>query len=416
MLARFYETFVGFRYLGARGRRGFISFISMISMLGITVGVAVLVVVLSVMNGFESELRERILSMASHGTISGLDRPLADWQKVRGAAGAHPEVEATAPYIDGEGMLVNGKRLSAVLVRGVDPSLEASVSVIDSRMITGSLGDLAAGEYGIVLGKALAEAVGVMPGDRVVLMISQATVTPAGVMPRMRRFRVTGLFEAGMHEFDRSLGFVHIDDAATLYRFGDAVTGVRLRMRDLFDAPQVVRQIAVDLGGGFYVSDWTRRHANFFRSIQLTKSVMFIILLAVVGVAAFNIVSTLVMVVKDKRADIAILRTMGARPRGILAIFIIQGTVIGVIGTLLGVALGTLLAVNVEAVVHGLEGLLNVQFLAPDVYFISDLPAQVLGADVARIAVTALALSLLSTLYPAWRAARMQPAESLRHE
>ena len=416
MRSSLFEVAIGLRYVRSRGKRRFISFISLISMLGITVGVAVLIVVLSVMNGFELELRERILSMASHATISGLDGPLSSWQRVDAGARSNDQVVGTAPYIEGEGMIVNGGELSAVLVRGIEPGLEAQVSVIDGKMVDGALSDLVPGAYGIVLGKALAEAVGARVGDRVVLMISKANVTPAGVMPRMRRFVVTGLFEAGMHEFDRSLGFVHIADAATLYQLGDAVTGLRLKLDDMFQAPQVVREVAIDLGGGFYVSDWTRKHANFFRSIKLTKSVMFVILLAVVGVAAFNIVSTLVMVVKDKQSDIAILRTIGARPRSILSIFVIQGTVIGVIGTLLGVAAGVVLALTVESVVHGLESLLDMRFLAPDVYFISDLPAEVQTTDVARIAGTALLLSLLSTLYPAWRASRIQPAESLRHE
>ena len=413
-LRQLYETIIGLRYVRARGR--FLSFISWISMAGVAIGVAVLIVVLSVMNGFETELRERILSMASHASITSVNGSLSSWRVASDIARAHPEVAATAPFVAGEAIAVNGTAIGGLLIRGIEPADEIDVGGIQEQLVAGTLTSLQAGEWNIVLGKTLAEELGVGVGDRVELIISRATVTPVGVFPRSRRFTVSGLFSAGMHEFDSGLGFINLTDAARLYQLGEAVSGVRLKLVDMFAAPKVVREVAIDLGGGFYLDDWTRSHANFFRSIQLTKSVMFVILLLVVGVAAFNIVSTLVMVVKDKQGDIAILRTIGATPRSIMSIFIVQGTVIGVVGTVLGVALGVVIALNIEAIVGALEDALNVQFIAPSVYFISDLPARVSAGDVATIAGTAFVLSSLSTLYPAWRAARTKPAEALRYE
>ncbi|MBT8137202.1 MAG: lipoprotein-releasing ABC transporter permease subunit [Gammaproteobacteria bacterium] len=415
-MKQLYELLVGIRYVRPKTRSGFVSFISAISMLGIAIGVAVLIVVLSVMNGFEGELRERILALASHATITGFDDKLPQWRAVQAHALEHESVTAVAPFIEGEGMLVNGELLSGVLVRGMDPVAERNVSTLGGLMQQGSPDDLVAGEYRVLIGAALAEVLGVAVGDKVLLLISRANVTPAGIMPRMRRFTVTGIFSAGMHEFDRGLAFVHLEDAAKLYRLGDAVSGVRLRLADMYQAPQVVTQVAREIGGGVFVSDWTRKHANFFRSIQLTKTVMFIILLLVVGVAAFNIVSTLVMVVKDKRSDIAILRTLGASPGSIMSVFMVQGTLIGAIGTLLGVVLGILGALNIEAIVRWLESLLHTELVSPEVYFLSDLPARIEATDVTQIALTAFLLALLSTIYPAWRAARTRPAEALRHE
>ncbi len=415
-MSSLYELLIGRRYLRSAKGNGFVSFISVISMAGVAIGVAVLIVVLSVMNGFETELRGRILSMTSHATISGFGAGLAEWRDVREQALAGPDVVAAAPYIEEQAMLVAGQRTSGALVRGVLPEEEGKVSAIAERTTAGSFANLVAGKFGVVLGNELATALDVAVGDRVVLVIAQGSVTPAGVVPRMRRFEVVGIFSAGMYEYDRNLAYVHLDDAARLYRFGDAVSGLRLSLRDLFAAPAVVHDLALALGGGYYVDDWTRRHANFFRSIQITKSVMFVILLLVVAVAAFNIVSTLVMVVKDKRADIAILRTMGSEPRSILAIFLSQGVMIGLLGVLSGVLLGVVLATNLETLVHGLERLANTQFLDAKLYFMSDLPARVEWADVAKICATAFGLCCLSTLYPAWRAARIQPAQALRHE
>ncbi len=407
---------VGMRYLRARTHNRFVSFISAISILGVAVGVAVLIVVLSVMNGFESELRTRILSLAAHASLEGFGDGIADWQAVAEEVEAMPEVTAAAPYVQGEGMLLQGEAVSGALVRGILPAQERRVSGLESLLVAGSLDALAAGDWSILLGSALARELGVGIGDQVVLAIPQGMVTPAGVVPRLRRFTVGGIFEAGMYEFDRNLAFVHLDDAARLWRSGTRVTGLRLTLEDMFRAPQLSREIAVGLGGGYYVNDWTRQHVNFFRSIQLSKQMMFTILLLVVAVAAFNIVSTLVMVVKDKQGDIAILRTLGASPGGIMTVFVIQGTLIGIVGTLAGLGLGALLALNVEQLVHVLEAVVGTTFLAPDVYFMSDLPAELRAGDLWRICGTAFVLTVLSTIYPAWRAARSQPAEALRHE
>ncbi len=411
-----FELFIGLRYLRARGRNRFISFISLISMLGIALGVAVLIVVLSVMNGFERELRERILDMTAHATITGFDAALPDWAAVSETALAHPQVRGAAPFVEGQGLALHGEALSGVALRGIDPALEATVAGIDGLMVEGRLDALAPGAWRVVLGEELALALGVQSGGRVVLVIPEGTVTPAGIAPRMRRFEVVGIFRAGMYEFDRGVALVHMADAQRLYRLGERASGVRLAVTDIFRAGTVVREVALDVGGGVYIDDWTRRHANFFRSIQLTKTIMFVILLLVVAVAAFNIVSTLVMVVRDKQSDISILRTLGAAPRHITAVFMVQGTVIGVLGTAMGVLFGALLSLNLERLIGVVERVFDTRFLAPDVYFISDLPAQLLWQDLALIALTALALSLVSTLYPAWRAARIQPAEALRHD
>jgi len=411
-----YELYAGLRYTRAKRRNHFISFISLASMLGIAIGVTALITVLSVMNGFESELRTRILGMASHATISALRGGLEDWPTVAKLAEHNPEIENLAPYVEGEGMLKAGSDLTGTLLRGVLPEEEGKVSDIAEHMKSGALTDLKAGEYKIVLGRELAQTLGVDIGDKVDLMIPQASVTPAGVLPRFRRFTVAGVFSVGMYEFDRGLVLIHMADAQALYRMGSDVTGVRLKLHDLFKAPQVSRELAGELPGIYFVSDWTRQHANFFRAVKTEKMVMFIILSLIVGVAAFNIVSTLVMVVQDKQADIAILRTLGATPRSIMAIFMVQGSIIGIIGTALGVAGGVALALNVPVLVPLLEQLTNQQFLSPDVYYISDLPSELELGDVLRIGVLSLTLGLLSTLYPAWRASRTLPAEALRYE
>ena len=414
--ARRFESFIGRRYIMSRSGNRFISFISLISMLGIAVGVAVLVVVLSVVNGFEQELRLRILSMTSHAAITAFEGGMADWRQAAAEARRDPRVLETAPFIEGEGMLVSGDRVSGVAVRGILPEAEQRVSGVAEKMVSGNLEDLRAGEYGIVLGSALAEALAVDPGDRVILAVNQGIVTPAGVMPRLRRFRVTGVFSAGMYEYDRGTAFLHMDDASRLFRLADEVTGIRLRLVDMFDAPVVVRDVALGLGGEYYVTDWTRQHRNFFRSIAMSKRMLFIILLLVVAVAAFNIVSTLVMVVKDKQGDIAILRTLGASSRSIMAVFSVQGSLIGLLGVSAGIALGIGLALNTETLIHALERISNTQFLAPDVYFITDLPSEIRWSDVTVVAMIALVLCILSTLYPAWRASRVDPAEALRYE
>ncbi len=411
-----YELFAGLRYTRAKRRNHFISFISGASMVGIAIGVTALITVLSVMNGFERELRERILGMASHATISAYRGQLEGWERVAEAARAHPDIEAVAPYVEGEGMLRMGQDLSGTMLRGVLPEQEPTVSDIGAHMRLGALDTLQAGAYNIVLGWELAQALGVAPGDKIDLMIPSASITPAGILPRFRRFTVSGVFRVGMYEFDRGLVLIHLADAQTLYRMGSGVTGVRLKLHDMFRAPQVSRELAETLDGVYFVNDWTRSHANFFRAVATEKIVMFIILSLIVAVAAFNIVSTLVMVVQDKQSDIAILRTLGARPRSIMAIFMVQGSIIGLIGTLLGVIGGISLALNVETLVPLIEAATGQQFLSPDVYYISDLPSELKSSDVARIAALSLALGLVSTLYPAWRASRVQPAEALRYE
>lgn len=411
------ELYIGLRYTRAKRRNHFISFISAISMGGIALAVMLLITVLSVMNGFETELRERILGMASHVTVSGGDGVLQDWQGVRDQVAQRVEgVQAAAPYVRGEGMLRSGRNLSGTLLRGVLPELEAEVSDVEAHMQSGSLNDLVAGEYRIVLGAELARLLGVDRGDTVDLMIPQATTTPAGLLPRFRRFEVAGVFEVGMFEYDRGMVLLHLRDAATLYQMGDGVSGLRVQLDDLFAAPAVSRQLELVLPPGLRVSNWTREHANFFRAIATEKTVMFIILSLIIAVAAFNIVSMLVMVVTDKQGDIAILRTLGMAPRSVMAIFMVQGSLIGVIGTLAGVALGVLLSINIENIVPLLERLLSTDLLSADVYYISQLKAELHGEDVLRIGLLALFLSFLSTLYPAWRAARVQPAEALRYE
>lgn len=411
-----FELFVGLRYIRAKRRNHFISVISLFSVFGIIVGVMALITVLSVMNGFEKELRQRILSMTAHATVSGFDGQLGDWHAVMKQAGVNRHVRGEAPYVSGQGMLAEGPNISGALLQGIDPAQEAAVSDVGSKMVVGKLSSLKGGTYNIVLGKDLAYALGVGVGDKVILMVPEGNVTPAGLIPRMRRFTVSGIFSAGMYEYDRNLALIDIHDAQKLFRMGDAVTGVRLKLDDMFDAPMVTQELVRTFGGQYYVSDWTREHSNFFRAIRTEKRVMFVILFLIVAVAAFNIVSTLVMMVTDKQADIAIMRTLGATPRAIMRIFIVQGTLIGTIGTLFGLIFGVLLAQNVEPIMNFLQNLFHFQFLPADVYYISDLPSDMHWADVIRISGSAFVLTILSTLYPAWRAARTQPAEALRYE
>jgi lipoprotein-releasing system permease protein len=411
-----YELFVGLRYTHTKRRTHFISFISFTSMLGIALGVTALITVLSVMNGFEHELRERILGMASHASITTYGGQLQDWEGLSRQLDGHERLVAAAPYVRGESMLSNGKRVSGALLRGVLPGLEGGVSDVVDHIKGGQLDLLREGEYGIILGNELAIALGAGMGDAITVVSPHVSVGPTGIMPRLRRFTVVGIFEVGMYEYDRGVALVHIRDAAKLFRLGDNVTGLRLKLDDIFAAPMVSRELASQLEGDYRVEDWTRQHANFFRAVKTEKRVMFIILTLIVAVAAFNIVSTLIMVVTDKRADIAILRTLGASPRSIMTIFIIQGGVIGVLGTVLGVAGGVGLALNVETIVPAIEQFFNVQFLAADVYYISDVPSELHWNDVWLMASVALVLSLLATLYPAWRAARTHPAEALRYE
>src|SRR5688572_5933909 len=409
-------AWIGLRYLRARQGSRFVGFISGIAMTGIALGVFTLVVVLSVMNGFERDLSRRILGVVAHATLEGDGGRLDDWRGIAERTAAAPGVVSVAPFVEGRGMVVAGQRSSAVDLRAVQPDAERRVSALERNLSGRGFGELVPGEWRILLGRGLAEKLGVVAGDGVLVVIAQGTVTPAGVIPRMRRFTVAGFIDAGMYEFDQGLALLHLDDARRLYRLGDSVTGLRYAFEDPASAGQRIRAIAESLPGRYYISDWSRRQGNFFRSIQVTKSIMFFVLLLVVAVAAFNIISTLVMVVKEKRADIAILRTLGASPREMLGVFMTQGSIIGLVGTLAGVALGLLIADNVTGIVAGLERLTGFTFVDPRVYFISELPSEIRGADVLLIAGVALALSVLATLYPAWRAAQTQPAESLRHE
>lgn len=415
-MRRRFETWIGARYVRARTSNRFVSLISAISMLGIAIAVAVLIIVLSVVNGFERELRDRLLLMSSHASIEDPGDGLGDWQRRVDEARANPGVTGAAPYIDGQALVMFGERLSGVELRGIEPELEDTVSGVSGVVTRGSLAALEESGFGIVIGSELARALQAGIGDKLTVTLAEGLVTPAGVVPRKKRFTVVGLYRVGMYEFDRRLAFIHLADAQRLYHKKDTVTGIRLAVKDIYSAAAIVRQVALDSGGGVLVSDWTRRHVNFFRSIQITKSILFVILLLVVAVAAFNIVSTLVMVVKDKQSDIAILRTTGATPSSILGIFVTQGSIIGVVGTLAGVALGVLFTVNLETIVSFMEATFGIKFLAADVYFISDLPADLRMPDVLRIAAIALALALASTVYPAWRAARTMPAEALRYE
>lgn len=410
------EIFVGLRYTRAKRRNHFISFISFISIAGIALGVTALITVLSVMNGFEKELRTRILGVASHMVISGARQGMDDWQLLLPHLERYPQIIGMAPYIRAEGMLTAGAGVSGSLVRGISPDLETQVSTLHQEMEVGSLTDLKAGKFNIILGQELARRLGVRLGDKVTLVTPQVSVTPVGIMPRLKRFTVVGVFEAGMYEYDSALALIHLEDAAKLFLKPGLVSGLRLKLEDMFDAPYLTQLMVQDLPRGYVISDWTRQHANFFRAVKTEKMVMFIILTLIVMVAAFNIVSTLVMVVTDKRADIAILRTLGASPGRIMRIFMVQGVVIGTFGTLLGVIGGITLASNVDVIVPAIEQALGRKFLSPDVYYISELPSEMRLHDVVTISVIAFSISLIATLYPAWRASRTQPAEALRYE
>jgi len=408
---------IGLRYTRAKRRNHFISFISLISMLGIMLGIVALIVVLSVMNGFHKEIQERILSMASHATLTDpYSSGMADWPLVLERVRAHPDVVGAAPFVEVQAMLANGGDVSAALIRGILPLDEDQVAELRRDMKRGSVDELEEGAFNIILGEELAMILGVGPGDKVTVVTPQVSATPIGVMPRLKRFNVTGVFAVGMADYDRGAGFIHMQDAAKLMRLGDGVTGVRLKLTDMWEAPMLAREIASELGGAYRITDWTMVHQNFFSALRTEKRMMSIILFLIVAVAAFNIVSTLVMVVTDKRSDIAVLRTLGMSPRRIMGIFMVQGTAIGAIGTIVGVVVGVILALNVESVVAGFESFFGVRFLDPSIYYISDLPSDPRLADVLWIGGGAFVMSVVATLYPAWRAARTDPAEALRYE
>jgi lipoprotein-releasing system permease protein len=400
-------------------RSGFVSFVAFMSVAGLALGVAVLIVVMSVLNGFERELRSRMVSVTSHATITGVEGEIANWRRAQSDAARMPNVAAVAPFIESRGLLANGVRVAGAAVRGIVPEEEVKTVGLAARMREGSLEQLAPGKFNIVLGSALAQELNVAVGGKVVLMAPDGTATPAGFVPRTKRFTVSGIFESGMYEYDRGLALLHMRDAALLYRLGDSVTGLRLALEDPFLAPATVRNVAqvIDYdGGGYYVSDWTRDHLTFFQSIELTKSMMFFIQLIMVVVAAINLVATLVMIVKEKQTDIAILRTMGAAPKNVLRMFLVQGAIIGLVGTVAGALLGWVLSLNVTGVVHAIERALGIQFLDASVYLMSDLPSEVRLGDVLTVSAISLALAALATIYPAWRAARTLPAQALRHE
>ena len=411
-----YELLVGLRYTRARRRNRFIGINSLVSMIGIGVGVWALIVVLSVMNGFQKEVRERILGVASHVQISGADNRLADWQAVAKQAAQHPRVLATAPYVQAQAMLAVGQAVRGAIIRGIVPEQEEKVADIGRHMRAGTLGALQPGGFGVILGADLARMLGVLPGDKVAVVAPQGMVTPAGVIPRLKQFTVVGVFEAGISDADAALALVHLRDAQVLYQMGEQVSGVRLKLDDLFAARTVAREVLVQLPQDVYATDWTRSHANFFRAVEIEKRMMFIILALIILVAAINIVSTLVVAVTDKQADIAILRTFGAAPGSVMQIFVVQGMVIGFIGTLAGVALGIVTALNIDVIVPAIENALGIRFLSKDVYLIPDLPSDLQAGDVTAVALMALGLSFLATLYPSWRASRLNPAEALQYE
>lgn len=410
-----YELFVGLRYTRARQRTRFISVISIISIAGIALGMTTLITVLSVMNGFQREIRTRILGVASHVQMTGTTNTLKDWQSVSEVARRNPEVTGAAPYVLAQGLLTFSSSVRGAMIRGVDPSLEASVSDVGQHMKQGSMDALRPGEFGIVLGQELAYMLGVSVGEKVVLVAPQGQVTPAGVLPRLKQFTVVGVFAVDHYEYDSALAYMHIEDAQKLFRFNGEVSGVRLKLKDLFRSRTVMRELSREIRG-VYMSDWTMQHANFFRAVEIEKRMMFLIIFLIIAVAAFNIVSSLVMAVKDKQSDIAILRTLGAAPASITKIFMVQGALIGVVGTALGLVGGISLALNVDVVVPFIERVLGMKFLSKDVYLISELPSELQMPDVVITAVVSLVLSLLATVYPSYRAAKVNPAESLRYE
>ncbi|HQN65841.1 MAG TPA: lipoprotein-releasing ABC transporter permease subunit [Methylophilus sp.] len=413
-----FELLVGLRYTRAKRKNHFISFISVSSMICMAIGVWALIVILSVMNGFHEELQNRTVSVASHLEITGFNGRLSDWNALAEKLKSEPKVLASAPYIAAQAMLSYDQAVQGAVVRGILPAEESKVASLVSHMKVGKLDNLRAGEFNVVLGDDLAYALGVNVGEKVVLMAPQGQFTPAGVVPRLKQFTVVGLFHVGMWEYDAGMALIHLDDAAKLYRMADNVSGLRLKLPNLFDAPAVSEELSqkYNQAGTFYISDWTQQHANFFKALKMEKTVMFIITSIIVLVAAFSILSSLVMAVTDKRADIAIMRTFGASPRSIMKIFVVQGALIGVMGILVGLALGILTAVNIPHIVPWIERTLNVQFLAKDVYFISDIPSRLMWSDVSAIVTVAFIMSILATLYPSYKASKINPAEALRYE
>ncbi len=408
--------YIGLRYTRAKRRTQFISFVTLASVLGIALSVTALITVLSVMNGFVGKISERMLSMTSHATITGRYGQLENWRELDQRLKDYPHVEGAAPFINGQVMINAGRRVSGTMLNGIMPDYESRVSEVADKMESGKLSDLVAGQYGIVLGADLANYLGVMMGDKITVISPQINSTPAGIVPRMRRFTVVGIFKVGMYEYDRNMALIHIDDAAKLFRLDNTVSALRIKMDDLLNAPQITASLAAAFADNYQVSDWTMANDNFFQAIKMEKKVMSIILLLMVAVSAFNIVSTLIMVVTDKRGDIAILKTQGLTSASVMGIFMVLGTVIGLFGTLLGVICGVLLALNVPELVKWIEELFHVKFLNAQIYYISELPSELIWTDVYATAGMAFLLSLLATIYPAWQAAKINPAEVLRYE
>ena len=408
------ELFIGLRYTRAKRRNHFISFISLVSMLGIAVGVIALITVISVMNGFEKQLTERILGMVAHVTISGVDASVHDWRNAVKTANANPHVLGAAPYVERQALL-QGARVSGAVIHGVLPDQEPKVSDLDRKMVKGKLGDLKPGAFGIILGNELAMELGVGVGDKVTVITPEVNATPVGAIPRYKRFDVVGIFSVGFQEYDQGLAVMHMDDAERLFQL-DGPTGIRLRLDDMYHAWDIGSDLAQQLGQFYRVRDWREGHANFFSAVSMEKKVMFIILSLIVAVAAFNLVSTLVMLVTDKQADIAILRTLGISPQSIMGVFMVQGVIVGAFGILLGVLGGVALASNLPDLVKWIEHTFHVEFLSPDIYYISEVPADMHWSDVGWIALIAFVFCLFATVYPAWRASRTQPAAALRYE
>ena len=410
------ELNIGLRYTRAKRRDHFISFISLVSMLGIALGVWALITVLSVMNGFHNDLRDRILAVASHATVTEYSGALADWPSVDKKISGHPEVKASAPYILGQGMITRSNQVHGALIRGIEPEREAGVSQILSNMVRGNADALKPGNFSIIAGKALAQQLGAQLGDKLTLVAPKGRVTPAGLLPRMKRFTLVGIFEVGAYQYDSALVLLNIEDAALFLGLKDGVSGIRLSLTDTFEAPRIRRELVAQTAGEYYIRDWTQDNVSFFSALKVEKRVMFIILALIIMVAAFNIVSTLVMLVTDKQSDIAILRTLGMAPGSVMRIFMVQGTIIGVLGTLIGALLGVVTAINVSDIVAVIEQAFNVEFFPSDVYVISGFPSEMRFSDVMSVILMSLGLSFLATIYPAWRASKLDPAEALRYE
>tara|TARA_Y100001934_G_scaffold153973_1_gene184473 strand:- start:16 stop:1266 length:1251 start_codon:yes stop_codon:yes gene_type:complete len=412
-----YELFIGLRYTRAERRNHYISFISLISLLGITLGMTALITVMSVMNGFQEEIRTRILGVASHIEISGMNEKLANWQEIANTAAKHPQVEATAPYVNAQGMVSFNQIVRGVLIRGIQPKMEDKVANFSQMMISGDLNNLKPKEFGIVIGAELAQSLGASKGDKIVLISPQGQITPVGILPRLKQFTITGIFKVGHFEYDSTLALVHIEDAQKLYQMDSAeVSGIRLKLQDLFQSKLIAQDLVPMMPAITFINDWTEQHANYFRALQIEKRMLSLILALLILVAAFNIVSTLVMAVTDKQPDIAILRTLGANPKNIMYIFMIQGTLIGAIGTALGILGGVLLAYNIDSVIAFIEHLFTVQFLSREVYYINEVPSDPHFIDIATVAILSFGLTILATIYPSYRASKVNPAEALRYE